>query len=174
LTFARCTVVDAILAAGETVTKVQQFISNAVVKTSKGKYWMWGDAALPYELYIPNSRIGIISNFRYNATASHTVAITDGCNYNANLTIPSSSISSCGNKLYTMGSNVYGLLGDGTTVISTNQKSTPTAVADVFEGQSVVSVAMSTYAALALLTNGTVAVWGRNDNCKNNYRQVTN
>jgi hypothetical protein len=146
---------------------------------------MWGDSSylqpgaygnsssLPYELYVPSAKIALLSNFRYSATSSHTIVITDGCDYNTNLTIPSSSISSCGNKLYTMGSNLYGLLGDGTTVISTNQKSTPTAVTDVFEGQSVVSVAMSTYVALALLTNGTVAVWGRNDNCKNNFRQVT-
>jgi alpha-tubulin suppressor-like RCC1 family protein len=176
------------LATGETVVGVFQNPTSTIVQTSFGAYYIYGDqsaqqagigvpttsaSTLPFavEVYVPTKKIAFISS-----SQSHSLIITDGCDYSdsvANNTIAISSTgSSCikSSKLYSVGNNAAYQLGDGT---NTTKYSLVALNDTLLSGLMVADFASGQNINVLLTTTGKLYLWGSNTDSKLTTKKLT-
>ncbi|MDR1392846.1 MAG: FG-GAP-like repeat-containing protein [Bifidobacteriaceae bacterium] len=125
--------------------------NHTVATTRDGKFYTWGGNmwgqlgnGTQTDQTTPAPPAGPLANLKVTAVSAgynHTVAVTDS------------------GRVYTVGYNAYGRLGDGTTAL----RSTPVLVGGLLTNLKVVAVAAGREHTVALTDTGRVYTWGDND-----------
>ena len=146
------------LNSGETIAQISLGGNHSLVLSSNDRIFTWG-----YNLYgqlgdgtlaVKNTPLEITSSF--NLIGSETITqISSGGNH-------SSAISSNG-RVFTWGYNLYGQLGDGTTI----DKNTPVEITTGFNlvgGETITQVSLGNNHSIAISSTGRIFTWGYNNN----------
>ena len=146
------------LNAGETIAQMSLGGNHTLVLSSNDRIFTWG-----YNLYgqlgdgtltVKNTPLEITSSF--NLIGSETITqVSSGGNH-------SSAISSNG-RVFTWGYNLYGQLGDGSTI----DKTTPVEITTGFNligSETITQVALGNNHSIAISSTGRIFTWGYNNN----------
>ncbi|MEP2776553.1 MAG: choice-of-anchor D domain-containing protein [Luteolibacter sp.] len=147
--------------AGKTIVQVVRGANHTLALTSEGKVYAWG-----YNYY---GQLGDNSTSQRNAPVAVNVAAGTSALFGKTVVAIAAgglhSLALCADgTLAAWGYNIYGQLGDNSTV----QRNAPVAVnvaagTSALSGKMVTSITAGFYHSLVLCTDGTLAAWGYNN-----------
>ncbi len=150
------------LATGDKIISVSLGYDHSAALTSNGRLFIWGrndsgqlGDGTETQRYTPTE----ITNHFSLSTGDKIIQVSLG-------DVHSAALTSSG-RLFTWGNNLYGQLGDGTTISdrTTTERSTPTEITNRFSlatGDKIIQVSLGYNHSAALTSEGRLFTWGNN------------